>query len=86
MQIDGKVHAIKSSKISTPYASIFVPNGHDIKPFDLAVDTVGRLLFWTCATQNVINVTRLDNTNPFGSLKSREGEKPRLIVIHVTKR
>ncbi|XP_066141061.1 low-density lipoprotein receptor-related protein 6 isoform X1 [Euwallacea fornicatus] len=84
--IDGKVHGIKVSNIITPDTSLFVPNSHDIKPFDIAVDSVGRLLFWTCAIQNVINVTRLDNNNPFGSLKNTEGEKPRLIVVHVTKR
>ncbi|CAG9761873.1 unnamed protein product [Ceutorhynchus assimilis] len=85
--IDGKVHAIKSSKMNTTtVTSLFVQNGHDIKPYDIAVDTIGRLLFWTCAAQNVINVTRLDNNNPFGSLKNSDSEKPRLIVIHVTKR
>lgn len=70
----------------TDDTQVFVSSGHDIKPFDLAVDTVGRLLFWTCALQNVINVTRLDNSNSFGSLKLIENEKPRLIVIHVAKR
>lgn len=84
--VDGKVHVIKSSNIGTQQTNVFVPIGHNIKPYDIAVDTIGRLLFWTCASQNVINVTRLENNNPFGSLKSREGEKPRLIVIHVTKR
>ncbi|ERL91934.1 hypothetical protein D910_09257, partial [Dendroctonus ponderosae] len=84
--IDAKLHAIKVSNIITPDTSVFVPGGHDIKPFDIAVDSIGRLLFWTCALQNVINVTRLDNTNSFGSIRSVEGEKPRLIVVHVTKR
>ncbi|XP_050299730.1 low-density lipoprotein receptor-related protein 6 [Anthonomus grandis grandis] len=86
--IDGKIQAIKSAKMlePSPTATIFVSSGQDIKPYDIAVDSVGRLLFWTCAHQNVINVTRLDNNIPFGSIKGREGEKPRLIVIHVTKR
>ncbi|XP_060530301.1 low-density lipoprotein receptor-related protein 6 isoform X2 [Cylas formicarius] len=79
--IDGKYHTIKSSN-----AGVFVPGSPDIKPFDIAVDMVGRVLFWTCAIQNVINVTRLDNSNPFGSLERRNGEQPRLIVIHVSKR
>ncbi|KAL1489546.1 hypothetical protein ABEB36_013499 [Hypothenemus hampei] len=84
--IDGKGHAIKASNIINPATNIFVATDHDIRPFDIAIDSVGRLLFWTCAVKNVINVTRLDNTNPFGSLKYIQGEKPRLIVIHATKR
>lgn len=84
--IDSKSHTIKMSNLVTDDTQMFVSSGHDIKPFDVAVDTVGRLLFWTCALQNVINVTRLDNSNSFGSLKLIESEKPRLIVIHVAKR
>ncbi|XP_030745699.1 low-density lipoprotein receptor-related protein 6 [Sitophilus oryzae] len=84
--VDGKVHAIKSANIGSQHVNTVVPNSHDIRPFDIAIDAIGRLLFWTCAVQNVINVTRLDNSNPFGNLKTRDGEIPRLIVIHVTKR
>lgn len=36
--------------------------------------------------QDVINVTRLDDSNPFGVLEKREGEKPRLLAIHPAKR
>lgn len=35
---------------------------------------------------NLINVTRLDNSIAFGHLDTKEGEKPRLIAIHVTRR
>ncbi|XP_076273199.1 low-density lipoprotein receptor-related protein 6 [Rhynchophorus ferrugineus] len=84
--IDGKVHAIKSSNIGSQLVNLVVPSSNDIRPFDIAIDAIGRLLFWTCAVQNIINVTRLDNSNPFGNLKAKDGEHPRLIVIHVTKR
>lgn len=63
-----------------------VATNSELSPFDLAIDVVGRLLFWTCSVQDVINVTRLDDSNPFGVLEKKEGEKPRLIAIHATKR
>lgn len=85
-QIDGKSRSIKRSETSGQSFNIVVPSNQNISPFDLAVDTIGRLLFWTCAVTDVINVTRLDNSNPFGSLERKEGEKPRLIAIHGTKR
>ncbi|XP_018572633.1 low-density lipoprotein receptor-related protein 6 isoform X2 [Anoplophora glabripennis] len=84
--IDGKSRSIKRSEASGQSFNIVVPSNQNISPFDLAVDTIGRLLFWTCALTDVINVTRLDNTNPFGSLERKEGEKPRLIAMHATKR
>lgn len=66
--------------------SVVVAASADLSPFDLAIDVVGRLLFWTCSVQDVINVIRLDDSNPFGMLEKKEGEKPRLIAIHITKR
>lgn len=56
-----------------------------LQPFDLAVDPIGRLLFWT-SSQNVINVTRLDNSIPFGVVVQKDNEQPRLLAIHATKR
>lgn len=61
-------------------------SNQELSPFDLAIDVIGRLLFWTCSVQDVINVIRLDDSNPFGILEKKEGEKPRLIAIHATKR
>ncbi|CAH1985142.1 unnamed protein product [Acanthoscelides obtectus] len=92
--IDGKSHLIKRSEASGSRSeaighrsdNIVVASNPELSPFDLAVDAIGRLLFWTCASKDVINVTRLDNSNTFGSLERREDEKPRLIAIHVTKR
>lgn len=53
-------------------------------PFDLALDPISRLLFWTCADTNAINVTRLDNTStqPLGAVVRGDGLKPRLLAIH----
>lgn len=86
------MHAIKKSEATgnrEPTGQLFsvvVHSNAEVSPFDLAIDVIGRLLFWTCSMQDVINVTRLDDSNPFGVLEKKEGEKPRLIVIHVTKR
>jgi hypothetical protein len=63
----------------------------ELQPFDLAIDPIGRLLFWTCVSQDVINVTRLNNDTvpdsiPFGVVVQNENEKPRHLAIHPTKR
>lgn len=55
-QIEGKGHSIRRSYENGTKASIFVPPGS--QPFDLAIDIIGRLLFWTCSHANTINVTR----------------------------
>ena len=65
--------------------TIVVP-GIDINPFDIAIDAIGRLLFWTCASNDVINITKLENGTMLGIVVQIKGEKPRLIVIHPTKR
>lgn len=68
------------------HMSIVVPPNQGHHPFDIAVDSLGRLLFWSCASQDVINVTRLDNSSTVGVVVSKKGEKPRLLAIHPTKR
>lgn len=36
-------------------------SGAHSQPFDLAIDIIGRLLFWTCSHANTINITRWVN-------------------------
>lgn len=52
----------------------------------MVIDPIGRLLFWTCTVQDAINVTRLDNSSTVGVVVKKEGEKPRLLAIHPTRR
>lgn len=91
-QIDNRSHSIKKSEATghrEPTGQLYtivVASSSDVSPFDLAIDVIGRLLFWTCSVQDVINVIRLDDSNPFGIMEKKEGEKPRLITIHATKR
>ena len=54
-------------------------------PYDIAVDPYGRLLYWTCAHTNSINVTRLDNRSAVGVVVRVDGEKPRNIALHPEK-
>lgn len=69
------------------HTSDVVPSNKDnYHPFDIAIDSLGRLLFWTCAIQDVINVTRIDNSTTLGVVVSKKGEKPRLLALHPTKR
>lgn len=52
-QIDGKT--IRSSENGSK-TSVIINVGS--QPFDLAYDVIGKLLFWTCAHTNSINITR----------------------------
>jgi len=66
--------------------TIVVSTGGLGHPFDLALDPLGRLLFWTCITNDAINVTRLDNGSALGVVVKGDGEKPRNIAIHSRQR
>lgn len=58
MQIEGRSHSIKRSLANGTKTSVLVNIG---QPFDIAIDIIGRLLFWTCSYSNSINVTRYGN-------------------------
>ncbi|XP_011066151.1 PREDICTED: low-density lipoprotein receptor-related protein 6 isoform X2 [Acromyrmex echinatior] len=62
---------------------VSIGNGH---LFDLALDPLGRLLFWTCSTNDALNVTRLDNGSALGIVVKGDGEKPRHIAIYSQQR
>lgn len=66
--------------------SVVVPGNQGHHPFDIAVDALGRLLFWSCFAQDVINVTRIDNISTVGVVIQRDGDKPRLLALHSTRR
>lgn len=55
-QIEGKEHSIWRSFNNGTTATVF--NETKSQPFDIAIDIIGRLLFWTCAFANTINVIR----------------------------
>lgn len=80
------MNSIKKASILTSETSIVVPSNKQYHPVDLAVDSLGQLLFWSCSTQNVINVTRLDNGSTVGIVVQNDDEKPRLLAIHPAKR
>ncbi|XP_025837382.1 low-density lipoprotein receptor-related protein 6 [Agrilus planipennis] len=84
--IEGKTHSIRRALDSGLHMSVVVPGSQNQHPFDIAIDAIGRLLFWSCAAQEAINVTRLDNNSAVGVVVQKEGEKPRLLAIHPTKR
>lgn len=93
-QIEGKTHSIKRAlDDGSQAAQIIVSSGSSsrgsgalINPYDLALDPIGRLLFFTCTIQEAINVTRLDNISTVGIVMQRENEKPRLLALHPTRR
>lgn len=61
LQIEGgKGHSIRKAPDNGTRASeiVVAPSVGVSQPFDIAVDFVGRLLFWSCSLMNSINVTR----------------------------
>ncbi|XP_017772684.1 PREDICTED: low-density lipoprotein receptor-related protein 6 [Nicrophorus vespilloides] len=85
--VEGKTRSIKKAKAIGTHVSTVVPSQTGVvNPVDIALDALGRLLFWSCSIQDVINVTRVDNSSNAGIVVKAAGEKPRLIVIHPTKR
>ncbi|XP_052903013.1 low-density lipoprotein receptor-related protein 6 [Anopheles moucheti] len=56
-------------------------------PFDMAIDPIGRLLFWSCSHTNTINITTLDgNIASIGNVDIGRTEKPRSLALHAMKR
>lgn len=65
-QIEGKSHSIRRSFDNGTKTTVFI--GPRSQPYDIAIDIIGRLLFWTCANANTINVTRYFFFNSKNSL------------------
>lgn len=51
------------------------------RPFDIAVDPYSRVLYWTCAKKNTINITHLNGT-PVGVIVEGDHYVPRYIVLN----
>ncbi|XP_012250592.2 low-density lipoprotein receptor-related protein 6 [Athalia rosae] len=83
--IDGRMQSVKKALENKTHAELVVSGGSG-HPFDLALDPLGRLLFWSCSENDAINVTRLDNGSMLGVVVKGEGEKPRNIAVHPEKR
>lgn len=87
--IDGRTLSIRralENRTQQQHNSVVVVPGGTGHPFDLALDPLGRLLFWTCMENDAVNVTRLDNGSTLGVVVKGEGEKPRNIAIHSPQR
>ncbi|XP_003704485.2 low-density lipoprotein receptor-related protein 6 [Megachile rotundata] len=83
--IDGRTLSIRKTLENKTHSTIVV-SGNSGHPVDLALDSLGRLLFWSCAVNDAINVTKLDNGSALGVVVKGDGEKPRNIAIHSEKR
>ena len=53
----------------------------DIHPYDMALEPFTRNIYWTDATRNIINVTRVDGSS-VGVVINSEHQKPRSIALH----
>uniref|UniRef100_A0A0A1WEM1 Low-density lipoprotein receptor-related protein 6 n=1 Tax=Zeugodacus cucurbitae TaxID=28588 RepID=A0A0A1WEM1_ZEUCU len=81
--VEGRSHSIKRSLANSSYIKILVGSG--AQPFDIAIDVIGRLLFWSCSYANTINVTRFDGDS-IGVIDTGDSEKPRNIAVHAMRR
>ena len=82
---DGRSSSIRKALENRTHAMVVLPGG-TAHPYDLALDPLGRLLFWSCSANDAINVTRLDSDSSLGVVVKGEGEKPRNIALHPEKR
>lgn len=88
VQIDGRTQSIKRSLDTGAASGVLVAGGGAVHqhPYDLAVDPYTRLLYWSCAAGDTINVTRLSNGSALGVVvRGSVGEKPRNIALHPEK-
>ncbi|XP_011154181.1 low-density lipoprotein receptor-related protein 6 isoform X2 [Harpegnathos saltator] len=85
--VDGRNFLIRRTlENKTQHSSSVLVSAGSGHPFDLALDPLSRLLFWSCIVNDVINVTRLDNGSMLGIVVKGDGEKPRNIAIHSQQR
>lgn len=85
--VDGRTLTIRRAlENRTHHTSTVVVAAGSGHPYDLALDSLSRLLFWTCSSNDVINVTRLDNGSTLGIVVKGDGEKPRNIALHSRQR
>ena len=73
--IDDQTLSIRKTQENRTYSSIIVSEKSG-DPVDLALDPLGRLLFWSCTINDAINVIKLDNDSALGIVVKGDGEKP----------
>ncbi|XP_075213889.1 low-density lipoprotein receptor-related protein 6 [Lycorma delicatula] len=86
--IEGRTQSIRRSLDNGSHAGLLVGGGGGVhhQPYDLAVDPYSRLLYWSCAISNTVNITRLENGSAIGMVvRGGDGEKPRNIALHPEK-
>lgn len=54
-QIDGRGPIIRRAFDNGTSAKVFIDPASS--PFDMVIDPIGRLLFWSCSHTNTINIT-----------------------------
>ena len=87
--IDGKAKTIRRAHHNgTNVQNVVSKSEEEMHPHDIALDPSTRLLFWSCAFRNIINITRLDRIKDkdrvkIGSIIGAEGlDKPRSLAVH----
>lgn len=64
--VDGRGDTLRKAHHNGTQSQVFVGNPMEkIYPYDIAVEPFTRVLLWSCARNNIINVTRLDGTQVY---------------------
>ena len=79
--IDGATNTIRGAFQNGTNVTVVI-SGTGVEPFDLAIDSYGRQLFWTDRARNTINVYSLKRKESIGVVVERKGEFPRSIVLY----
>ncbi|XP_064097645.1 low-density lipoprotein receptor-related protein 6-like [Macrobrachium nipponense] len=84
--IDGRGNTLRRAHHNGSHLQTFVNNPMEkIYPYSIAVEPFTRVLIWSCAINNVINITRLDGTQVGGIIGHEEENQPRHLAVHPVK-
>ncbi|KAK7073342.1 Low-density lipoprotein receptor-related protein 6 [Halocaridina rubra] len=81
--IDGRGHTLRRAHHNGTLGQVFVSNPSEkIYPYSIAVEPFTRVILWSCAMNNVINVTKLDGRQVGSIIGHEEEDQPRALAVH----
>ncbi|XP_047545765.1 low-density lipoprotein receptor-related protein 6 [Vanessa atalanta] len=88
--MDDESHSIRRVPISYSTTSAITDSTTVVtglsRPFHMALDVLGRALYWTCLDTDSINATSIDNNSSVGVIIRGDKMMPRHLAFHQTKR
>ncbi|XP_032511733.2 low-density lipoprotein receptor-related protein 6 [Danaus plexippus] len=88
--MDEENHSIRRVPISYSATSAVTDSTNVVsdlsRPFHMALDVLGRTLYWTCLNTDSINATSIENNSSSGVIIRGDNMMPRYLAFHQTKR